>query len=168
MKLESLKDLYLHELQDAYSAEEQLTQALPIMQARATSRDLQKAFEMHLDETREQLERVRSILSRHGQAPGRHVCKAMQGLIREGDEMISNIGNPDVIDAGLITIAQRVEHYEIAAYGTLVSYAEYLDLDDEADMLKESLDEESDADKKLNKLATGGIFSSGINKKALS
>lgn len=166
MQLDSLKDLYLHELQDAYSAEEQLTRALPKMQARANSEDLQEAFADHLEETREQLERVRTILQRHGKSPEGETCEAMEGLIREGEEMIGQIGNPNVIDAGLITVAQRVEHYEIAAYGTLVAFADSLDLDDDRQLLKETLSEEGEADKKLNKLALGGIFSKGINQEA--
>lgn len=168
MSLNSLYALFLHELRDLYSAEHQLLKALPQMAQAATHAELKQAFTDHLDETRNQvgrLDRIFTLLGEH--ASGEH-CDAMEGLIKEGEGLIKKDGDANVKDAALIAAAQRVEHYEIAGYGSAHTYAKLLDLDDVADLLQETLDEEGDANKKLNKIATGGLFGEGINEEALA
>lgn len=166
MALNSLKDLLIHEMKDLYSAETQLTKALPKMVEAASHEKLKAAFEEHLQETRNHVSRLEEAFGHLGEnAQGEH-CEAMEGLLEEGEETIQKQGDPDVKDAALIAAAQRVEHYEIAGYGTARTYAERLDLSDVASLLEETLDEEKAADKKLNKIATGGFLSSGINKEA--
>ncbi|HVS66477.1 MAG TPA: ferritin-like domain-containing protein [Thermoanaerobaculia bacterium] len=165
--LRSLRDLFVHELQDLHSAESQLLVALPKMQQAATDPDLKKAFEHHLGETRDQLERLDQCFSTLATTPGGKTCEAMQGLIKEGEGIIEADADPTVRDAALISAAQRVEHYEIAAYGTAKYFADILDYDDLQGLLDKTLKEESNADKKLNKIATGGMLSSGINKEAM-
>jgi ferritin-like metal-binding protein YciE len=127
---------------------------------------LRSAIEEHLKETREQVTRLDRIFEIVGRKPARDECQAMQGLLEEADEVISASGDRQVKDAVLIGALQRVEHYEIAGYGTARAFAEQLDLDDVADLLQESLDEESAADSKLTTLAEGGLFSSGVNTQA--
>jgi ferritin-like metal-binding protein YciE len=166
MKLGSLQDVFAHELNDLRSAEEQLVSALPKMAGAASSGELREAFENHLKETRGHLERIEDLLATRGVARSAEVCKAMQGLIKEGEEIVKAEGDPMAKDAALIAAAQRVEHYEIAAYGTAVTLAGQLDLDDAKDTLGQTLDEEANADRLLTKIATGGIFSEGINQKA--
>ena len=121
MKLDSLKKLYVEELRDLYSAENQLIKALPKMAKGASSAELKQAFEDHLEQTKEHVERLDEIFSRLDEKPTGKTCKAMKGLIEEGSEMLEEDGEESVIDAGLIGAAQRVEHYEIAAYGTVLN-----------------------------------------------
>jgi ferritin-like metal-binding protein YciE len=165
MQLQTLNDLFAHEVADLYSAEQQLVSALPKMAQAATNQELREAFEHHLDETRDQVRRLEEIraeiASTHSQ-----ICKGMQGLIAEGQEIIAAGGDATVRDAALISAAQRIEHYEIAAYGTARTLAGELDLGDARDLLDQTLDEESSADKLLTKIATGGLLKSGINQKA--
>lgn len=153
MKLETLKDLYIEQLRDVYSAETQLVEALPKMAKAATHPRLQKAYKDHLGETKKQKDRIEKIFDSLGEKPTGETCQAMKGLIKEGEDMINSKGDDDVRDAGLIAAAQRVEHYEIAAYGTVRTYAEMLGRDDDVNLLKETLEEEKDADEKLNDLA---------------
>jgi ferritin-like metal-binding protein YciE len=165
MLLQTLNDLFEHEVSDLYSAEQQLVNALPKMAQAATNPELRQAFEHHLDETRDhvrRLEEIRSVI----RSTTSETCKGMQGLIAEGQEIISAGGDATVRDAALIGAAQRVEHYEIAAYGTARTLADELDLDDLRDLLDQTLDEESNADKLLAKIATGGLLKAGINQKA--
>jgi ferritin-like metal-binding protein YciE len=156
-KMYSLKDLFEHEIKDLYSAESQLTEALPKMAEKATHPDLKQAFESHLMETRKQQERLEKI----GQTCGFDVkgekCQAMEGLIKEGKEALKMKGADEVRDAGLIAAAQRVEHYEMAGYGTAKNYAEKLGLNDCAKLLGETLNEEKSADSKLNSIAVGTV-----------
>ncbi len=152
MKLESLNDLFLEELADLHSAETQLVKALPKMANAANDARLRSTFLEHLRETETQLERLNSILARTAHKPSK-TCKAMHGLIDEGAEMAKKRGDPAVIDAGLIGAAQRVEHYEIAAYGCARTYAELLGDAQAAESLETSLNEEKAADEKLNTLA---------------
>ena len=166
--LRSLRDLFVHELQDLHSAESQLLTALPKMQNAATNPDLKQAFSHHLGETKAQLERLDRCFASLAATPEGHTCQAMKGLIKEGEEIIKADADPTVRDAALISAAQRVEHYEIAGYGTVKYFADLLDYDDLEGLLGETLKEESNADKKLNKIATGGMLSSGINKEAMS
>lgn len=157
MKLSTLKDLLIEELKDIHSAEMQLTKALPKMAKAASSPDLQQAFTDHLEETKKQVERLDSVFEKLGAKPGRKKCKAMEGLIEEGKEIISEDADPMVHDAALIAAAQRVEHYEIAAYGCARTFALLLKEDAVADLLQESLEEEAAADKKLTDVAMNGI-----------
>lgn len=158
MKLVSLDGLLLDQLKDLYSAESQLTKALPKMAKRATDPALKEAFHSHLDETRGQLERLKRIGEGLGKRLSGKVCKAMQGLIEEGSEVLEAEGTPALIDAALIGAAQRVEHYEISAYGTARTFAERLGNDDAVRLLQETLDEESAADKKLTVISEGLIL----------
>src|SRR5689334_24680355 len=141
MQLQTLNELFAHEVADLYSAEQQLVSALPKMAQAATNQELREAFEHHLDETRDQVRRLEEIraeiASTHSQ-----ICKGMQGLIAEGQEIIAAGGDATVRDAALISAAQRIEHYEIAAYGTARTLAGELDLGDARDLLDQTLDEE--------------------------
>lgn len=166
MALTSLNTLLLHELRDLYSAETQLVEALPKMAQAASHEDLKAAFNEHLEETRGQVERLRRIFDHLGEGPEGAHCNAMEGLIEEGEEIIQESGEAHVKDAALIAAAQRVEHYEMAGYGAAQTYAKELGHRNAASLLSETLSEEKEADKKLNKLATGGWLSSGINEEA--
>jgi ferritin-like metal-binding protein YciE len=166
MQLQSLNDVFVHELQDLHSAEQQLVEALPKMAAAATDDKLRTAFEDHLGETRQHLERIEDVCSQVGISANGEPCKGMEGLIREGDEIVSATGDPAAKDAALIAAAQRVEHYEIAAYGTARTLAGELGFDDARDLLDQTLDEESNADSLLTKIATGGLLKAGINEQA--
>lgn len=153
MKLESLEDLFLDELKDLYNAETQLTKALPKMAKAAASEELRTAFENHLAETEKQIERLEQIFEELDESPKGKRCKAMAGLIEEGKELIETDGDDAVKDAALIAAAQKVEHYEIAGYGTVRTCAQLLGKKQAADLLQETLDEEAAADDKLTKLA---------------
>jgi ferritin-like metal-binding protein YciE len=166
VQLNSLEDVFQHELADLYSAEQQLVQALPQMANAASTDELRKAFEHHLEETRGHVTRLDEIIGTIGKGIPSETCEAMQGLIKEGEEIIQSQGDTAAKDAALIAAAQRVEHYEIAAYGTARTLAGELGYDDAKDLLDQTLDEESDADKLLTKIATGGLMASGINKEA--
>jgi ferritin-like metal-binding protein YciE len=157
MELTTLQELYIDQLRDLYSAEKQLTKALPKMAKAAGSDELRKAFEDHLEVTREQLDRLDRIFDELGAKPGRKVCEAMKGLLEEGDHIIKADGADEVRDAGLIAAAQRVEHYEIAGYGTVRSYAEALGYDKAARLLQKTLDEEGETDHLLTELATSDV-----------
>ena len=153
MKLENLKDLYIHELKDLHSAEKQITKALPKMVKAASNEELAEAFREHLEQTEEHVRRLEEILESHDETFRGAKCKGMEGLIKEGSEMIEEDGDDDVRDAGLISAAQRVEHYEIAGYGCARTYAELLRDTDGAELLQRTLDEEKATDKKLTELA---------------
>lgn len=155
--MEHLKDLYLEELKDIYSAETQLVTALPKMARAAHSPQLQESFNVHLEQTKVQVQRLEKIFDRLGEKPTGKNCKGMAGLIIEGEEMIHEKGEPEVIDAGLIAAAQRVEHYEIAAYGCARTYARMLGERDAEQMLQQTLDEEEATDRKLTVLAESSI-----------
>lgn len=166
MQLQTLNDLFAHEVADLYSAEQQLVAALPKMAQAATQQELRDAFEHHLEETRDHVRRLKDIREEIKSTTA-EPCKGMQGLIAEGQEILAAGGDPVVRDAALISAAQRIEHYEIAAYGTARTLAEELDLGGPRDLLDQTLDEESSADKLLTKIATGGMLKSGINQKAV-
>jgi ferritin-like metal-binding protein YciE len=153
MKLNTLQDLLIEELQDIYDAENQILKALPKMAKAASAPELQQAFEEHLQQTRTHVERLDQVFEQFGAKSKRKTCKAMQGLITEGDEMIKEKADPAVRDAGLIAAAQRVEHYEMAAYGTVRTYARQLGQQQAARLLQQTLDEEGTTDKKLTQLA---------------
>jgi ferritin-like metal-binding protein YciE len=153
MEMNSLQDLFVEDLKDLYSAENQLLKALPKMAKAATSPDLKAAFQTHTKETEGHVKRLEQIFEELDESPKGKKCKAMEGLIEEGKELMEEDAEPEVLDAGLIGAAQKVEHYEIAGYGTVRTYAEMLGNDDAARLLQQTLDEEGMTDKKLNKLA---------------
>jgi len=155
MELASLQDLFVDELKDLYSAETQITKALPKMAKAAASPELKKGFEDHLTQTQEHVARLEQIFKELGEKPGGKVCHGMQGLLEEGSELMKEEAEPDVMDAALISAAQRVEHYEIAAYGTVRTYAKLLGIKEAVKLLQTTLDEEGDTDKKLTTLADG-------------
>lgn len=157
MKLTNLSDLYVAELQDMYSAEKQLTRALPKMAKAASNPELRSALEEHLQVTQTQLERLETILGNLGKKPGKNKCEAMQGLVEEGKELIDMDGEDIIRDAGLIVAGQKVEHYEIASYGSLATFAKLLGREEDADLLGQTLEEEKEADQKLNQIAENGL-----------
>ncbi len=153
MSLHTMRDLFLEQLRDLYDAENQLVDALPRMAEAASHEELRNAFAHHLKETMQHVGRVEKIFDLLNVAPSRKECKAMKGLIREGEEVLNNYGDPAVKDAALIASAQRIEHYEISGYGTLRTFADRLDLDEIEDLLQATLDEEAAADEKLTSVA---------------
>lgn len=153
MKVESLRDLYLEQLQDLYNAEQQLIKALPKMAKAATSEELKTAIENHLEETKVQAERIETICEHMGEKASGKKCKAMEGLIKEGAETMGEDMEDSLMDAALIADAQRVEHYEIAGYGCVHAYATRLGEEEAAELLAQTLAEEKAADTKLNEIA---------------
>jgi ferritin-like metal-binding protein YciE len=153
LELSDLKKLYVHELKDLYSAETQIAKALPKMVDAAKDKDLKKAFKDHLKETQQQIKRLETIFKGLEFKPGGHKCEGMEGLLKEGSELMREKAPAAVTDAGLVASAQRVEHYEIAGYGVARTYAEKLGEYAAADLLQESLNEEALADQKLSRLA---------------
>jgi len=154
VKENRLKHLYVEELKDLYSAENQLIKALPKMAKASTSDELRTGFEKHLEQTKEHAARLERIFKALGENPkGKH-CKGMEGLIEEGSEMIEEVSEPEELDAGLISAAQRVEHYEIAGYGCVTTYAKLLGENDAMSLLRLTLEGETATDKKLTELAS--------------
>jgi ferritin-like metal-binding protein YciE len=153
MKVESLRDLYLEQLQDLYNAENQLIKALPKLAKGATSEELKTAIESHLEETRGHAKRIETICEKMGEKASGKKCKAMEGLIAEGSETLGEDMEDELKDAAIIADAQRVEHYEIAGYGCVVAYATRLGDKEAADLLSQTLEEEKAADTKLNDIA---------------
>lgn len=168
MNLNSLKDVYIHQLKDMYSAEKQLTEALPKMAKAASSPKLRTAYQNHLNQTQEHMATVRHILAELDKNPSNTKCEAMEALIKEGSEIIREQGQADAKDAALVVAAQKVEHYEIASYGSLVTFANALGYEDTAATLQDILNEEYKADEELDKLAMGlhQSESKGLNVKA--
>ena len=153
MSVDTIEKLFIAELKDLYSAENQITRALPKMVKAATSADLKKAFESHLRETEGQIERLVEICNMLGTNPKGKSCEGMKGVLEEGSSMLHDSAEGDVRDAALISAAQRVEHYEMAAYGTVRAYARLLDQPQVAKLLEETLEEEKAADQKLTSIA---------------
>lgn len=151
--MKNLKDLFEHELKDLYSAENQLLRALPKLKDHASDSKLKKAFEKHLKETEGHVKRLQEICDELGIKPTGETCKAMQGLVKEAESFLEEDADKDVMDAGLIAEAQRVEHYEISGYGTAVRFAKELGFDDIASKLQKTLDEEYKADDLLTEMA---------------
>lgn len=152
-KITDIKGLLEHEIQDLYSAESQILEALPLMEKAAEDAELKKAFKTHLAQTKEQQKRLEKIAKQMGCEYKGHTCKAMKGIIEEGEEVIKMNASSEVRDAALIAAAQRVEHYEIAGYGTARHYANMLGETEVAEMLAQTLDEEKDTDELLNDMA---------------
>jgi ferritin-like metal-binding protein YciE len=165
-KKENMKDLLISELKDIYSAEEQIVKSLPNLVKAADSDDLKEAFQSHLEETKEQVERLDEIFEILQENPKGEKCEAMEGLIQECSDAIHQFPKSALRDAALISKAQRIEHYEISAYGSLRTFAKELDLKNIVNLLQATLDEEAHADKTLTKIAEGSLLTSGINRKA--
>jgi ferritin-like metal-binding protein YciE len=157
MAVKSVNDLLLDELRDIYHAEKQLVKALPKMAKKAKSDDLRQAFEHHLDETKGHVERLDQVFQQLDARSGGQRCEAMEGLIEEAEELMGEIATPEVLDAAMIGAAQKVEHYEIASYGSVCALAEALGHKDAARLLEETLNEEKAADQKLNQIALSGV-----------
>ena len=157
MEMDTLRDLYVEGLKDLYSAENQIIKAMPQMIKKASDPKLKKAFTTHERQTRQQAKRLERICKELGEKPTGKKCVGMEGLIKEAKELISERPDPDVLDAGLIAAAQHVEHYEIAGYGTMRTYARLLGFDNQADLLQQTLDEEGQTDKLLTQLAESSI-----------
>ena len=153
MKLENLQQLYLKELRDLYDAEKQITQALPKLIDAASNPELKSGLQEHLEVTNTQISRLESIFQSLNEKPTGETCKGMKGVIKEGDEIVSAGGDPATVDAGIISAAQRVEHYEMAGYGTVRTYAKLLGQQEHANLLQQTLDEEVEADETLTEIA---------------
>jgi ferritin-like metal-binding protein YciE len=157
LKLDTLEDLYIEQLRDLYSTESQIIEALPEMEEAANSSELKNAFRQHLEQTRRQRERLETIFQRLQRDPEGETSNAMEGLIEDGQTIISSKGDPAVRDAGLIAAAQRVEHYEIASYGCARTFATRLGYSQDVQILQQTLNEEGETDKKLTRLAEGQV-----------
>ncbi len=166
MQLNTLQDVFVDQIEDLYSAEQQLVQALPKMAKAASSDELRQAFEHHLEETRAHVTRLEQVFQDTGLPRSPESCEAMEGLIEEGSHIVEASGDPMAKDAALIAAAQRVEHYEIAGYGTAKTLARELGYGRAEETLDETLEEEGRADKLLTKIATGGLLSGGVNQEA--
>ena len=157
MEMESLRELYVDELKDLYSAEKQLVKALPKMAKNASNPELKQAFTDHLQETEGHVERLEQIFEMLGERAGGKKCKGMEGLIEEAKELLEEDASEEVLDAGMISKAQHVEHYEIAGYGTVRTWAEQLGLSEQAELLQQTLDEESKANELLSEIAETSV-----------
>jgi ferritin-like metal-binding protein YciE len=155
--MENLRELLVHEIQDLYSAEQQLIEALPKMAEKAESPELKAAFQQHLEETQEHARRLEQAAELLGEKPTGVPCVGMKGLIKEGEEVMKEAKKSQVLDAGLIGAAQKVEHYEIAAYGTASAHAEELELMEVVELLEATLDEEQLCNEKLTQIAESGV-----------
>ncbi|MDQ3292361.1 MAG: ferritin-like domain-containing protein [Bacteroidota bacterium] len=157
MKMQSLNDLLIHQLQDLYGAEQQLLKAMPKLLSSAKSDKLKQALETHMAETQNQVQRLEQVFQSMGIQAEAIKCKAMEGLLKEAEELLSEDADPEVLDAGIIASAQRVEHYEIAGYGTACTYAKYLGHNEALNLLKETLSEEKKTDELLTVIAESSV-----------
>jgi ferritin-like metal-binding protein YciE len=155
--IKTLDDLFVHMLQDIYYAEQQITKALPKMIAKVSNPELKQAFESHLAETKNQVTRVERVFQMHGQPVKAVDCAAMDGILSEAKEIMSDCDDPEVCDAAMISAAQAVEPYEITRYGSLIAYAKQLGRNDCASVLQETLEEEKGADRKLTAIAESRV-----------
>jgi ferritin-like metal-binding protein YciE len=168
MKLNTLEQLYISELRDLYSAENQLLKALPKMAKGASSSELKDAFEKHLEQTKGHVERLEQIFQHLDENPKGKICHAMKGLIEEGSEILKEDGEDSVLDAAIIVAAQKVEHYEIASYGSVRTFANLLNQDEPARLLQSTLDEESETNEILNRLAEGIVNPEAVSETELA
>jgi ferritin-like metal-binding protein YciE len=157
MKLDTLQKLYTNELRDLYNAEHQLLKALPKMAKAASSEELKAAFEKHLEQTKSHVKRLEEVFKELDEKPKGKTCRAMKGLIEEGSEILQEEGDESILDAGIIVAAQKVEHYEIAGYGSVRTFAHLLGQNKAAELLQTTLDEESETNEVLNRLAESTI-----------
>lgn len=153
-KMESMEDLFLHELKDIYHAEQQLVDALPKISEKISSSELKSTMEMHLEQTKDQVKRIEEVFDKIGESPSAEQCQAMKGLLEECFEILEQDTTPEVLDAALIAAQQKVEHYEIAAYGTLATWADEMQNKEISELLGKNLEEEKQADEKLTRIAT--------------
>ena len=153
MKIENMEDLFLEQVEDLYDAEKRLVKALPKMAEACYSSQLREAFQSHLEQTRGHADRLERIFAEQGMKPKGQTCDGMKGLISEGENLIDDIDQSALRDAGIIAAANRVEHYEIAAYGSALAFAQALGMDTAASLLEQTLEEEKEADRKLTQLA---------------
>lgn len=168
MKLDTLQKLYTSELRDLYNAENQLLKALPKMAKAASSEELKNAFEKHLEQTKSHVERLEQVFEELDENPKGKTCRAMKGLVEEGSEILQQDGEESVLDAGIIVAAQKVEHYEIAGYGSVRTFAHLLGQNKAAELLQTTLDEESETNELLNKLAESMINPEAIRETELA
>jgi ferritin-like metal-binding protein YciE len=168
MKLDTLENLYISELRDLYSAENQLLKALPKMAKGASSPELKDAFEQHLEQTKGHVERLEQLFEQLDESPKGKTCQAMKGLIEEGSEILKEEGEDSVLDAGMIVAAQKVEHYEIASYGSVRTFANLLGQDEAARLLQSTLDEEFETNEILNRLAETVVNSEALTETELA
>ncbi|MCP8937274.1 ferritin-like domain-containing protein [Alsobacter sp. SYSU M60028] len=157
MAVKTMQDLFVHTLGDIYYAENQILKALPKMVEKAQSEELKEAFQQHLEETREQVQRLEKVFAIVKQPVKGERCDAIEGIIKEAESLIQEIEDDEVRDAGMLAAAQAVEHYEISRYGTLIAWAEELEMDDAIDLLEQTLDEEKNADRLLTEIAEGDV-----------
>jgi ferritin-like metal-binding protein YciE len=157
MALSTLHDLFVHTLGDIYYAENQILKALPKMAQQANSSELKEAFQNHLEETRGQVQRLEQVFQMLKQPAKGEKCDAIEGIIKEAEGLMSEIDDESVRDAGMLAAAQAVEHYEISRYGTLIAWADQLELDDAIDLLEQNLEEEKNADQLLTEIAEGDV-----------
>lgn len=155
--IKNMDDLFIHQLKDVYYAEKRIIVTLPKMVQKATSPELKQGFEMHLGQTKNHVKRLEKVFELHGVPADSVTCPAIDGIIKEADEVAGDIADKNVLDAALIAAAQAVEHYEIARYGTLIAWAKELGADDCVDLLEQNLEEEKETDEKLTNLAEGSI-----------
>jgi ferritin-like metal-binding protein YciE len=168
MSLDTLEKLYISELRDLYSAENQLLKALPKMAKGASSSELKDAFEKHLEQTKGHVQRLKQLFEQLDESPTGKTCHGMKGLIKEGSEILKEEGEDSVLDAGIIVAAQKVEHYEIASYGSVRTFANLLGNDEAASVLQSTLDEESEANETLNGLAEGIVNREAVSETQLA
>jgi ferritin-like metal-binding protein YciE len=168
MKLDTLQKLYTDELRDLYNAENQLLKALPKMAKAASSEDLKEAFKKHLEQTKGHVERLEQVFEELDEKPKGKTCRAMKGLIEEGSEILEQDGEESVRDAGIIVAAQKVEHYEIAGYGSVRTFAHLLGQNKAAELLQTTLDEESETNELLNRLAESTINPEAVRETELA
>lgn len=166
MALNSIRDLFITELRDVYDAENRIVTLLPRCVEAASSSDLQEAFEDHLDETREQIRRLDKIFNQLGESPLGEKCDAMEGLVRECESMVNEPAESWVRDALMISMSQRIEHYEMAVYGTVCNYAQHMGEQDALDLLQQTLTEEKETDKKLTRIAESCLKAAGVGKQS--
>ena len=157
MTIETLRDLYVSEIQDLYDAEKEIVKALPKMFEAASSEEVRSAFQDHLQITHKQVERLERVFEMLGERPKTRKCQGIRGIISEGEDIIDADAGPSIMDAALIAAAQRVEHYEIAVYGTVCAYAKQLGFEDQLELLVETLQEEKEADEQLTEIAESVI-----------
>jgi ferritin-like metal-binding protein YciE len=168
MKLDTLQKLYTNELRDLYNAEHQLLKALPKMAKAASSEELKNAFEKHLEQTKSHVERLEKVFGELDEKPKGKTCHAMKGLIEEGSEILQQDGEESILDAGIIVAAQKVEHYEIAGYGSVRTFAHLLGQNKAAELLQTTLDEESETNELLNRLAESTINPEAVRETELA
>jgi len=168
MKLNTLQKLYTDELRDLYNAESQLLKALPRMAKAASSEELKEAFEKHLEQTKGHVKRLEQVFEELDEKPKGKTCRAMKGLIQEGSEILEEDGETSVRDAGIIVAAQKVEHYEIAGYGSVRTFAHLLGQNKAAELLQATLDEESETNEVLNRLAESVINPEAVRETELA